>query len=206
MSGVTAYPISTNSSLGATQFGDQYDRQGGKQVSHNHGNYYNIARGGNCFTTSVPAASTLTIPTTLATLASKFCLVNPASSNVVLELIRFDYFINSATEVVNTIGLTKSTTTAAAIGTLTPGVINNLNVNAGLSSQANFYVAATHADTPVWYMSLIGVNATAVGLFQSSYIFDGSVIIPPGNMVDVVAGVGAQASSLPQMIWAEWPV
>lgn len=206
MPGSVQNPANINYTNGTNVAGNQYGRQGDAQVSEVHGPLYSMSNGGNLYTTSVPAASTLTIPTTLATLASKFCLVNPAGSGVKLELIRFDYFVNSATEVVNTIGLTKSTTTAAAIATLTAGVINNLNVNGGQGSQANFYVAATHADTPVWFMSLVGVNATAVGLFQGTYLFNGSVILPPGSMIDVVASLGAQANSIPQMIWAEWPV
>lgn len=161
---------------------------------------------GTLFKTSVPAASTLTIPTTLATLASKFCLVNPAGSGKNLVLARFDYFVNSATEVVNVIGITKSTLTTAGLGTLTAGVINNCNINAGLASVAVFYTAATHTDTPVWFMSLIGINATAVGLFQNSYVFDGSIILPPGNCVDVVASAGAQANSLCDMTWLEVPI
>lgn len=187
-----------------------YPIQGsGKQqdayVSELHGKYYSAAYAGNVFTTSVPAAGTLTIPTTLATLASKFCILNPAGSGKNLELIRFDYFINSATEVVNVIGLTKSQQAVALLGTLTAGVINNVTFG-GLASVANFYVAATHTDTPVWFKSLIGVNATAVGLFANSYIFDGSVIIPPGYCIDVVASAGAQANSLCDMMWAEWPI
>ena len=181
-------------------------RQQDAYVSEIHGKYYAGAYGGNMFTTSVPAAGTLTIPTTLATLASKFCLVNPPGSGKNLELVRFDYFINSATEVVNVIGITKSTTAAAALATLTTGVINNTNLNSGLTSVAIFYTAATHTDTPVWYKSLIGVNATAVGLFQNSYMFDGTVVIPPGMMIDVVASAGAQANSLCDMMWLEWPI
>ena len=206
MVGTVQLPSNTNLTIGTNTQLDTYDRQGAQQVSETHGRYYNMSYGGNLFTTSVPAASTLTIPTTLATLASKFCLLNPASSGVNLELVRLDYFINSATEVVNVIGLTKSNQTTAGLGTLTAGVINNLNVNGGRTSQATFYVAATHTDTPVWYMSLFGVGATAVGKFYDSYVFDGSVILPPGNCIDLVASIGAQANSIPQLIWAEWPI
>jgi hypothetical protein len=170
------------------------------------GQYAAAAYGGNVFTTSVPASGTLTLPTTLATLASKFCLLNPSGSGKIFELIRLDYFINSATEVVNTLGMTKSTQAAAGLGTLTSGVVNNCNINSGLASQATFYVAATHTDTPVWYKSLLGVNATAVGFFQSRYDFNGSVWLPPGNCIDLVMSIAAQANSIPDLMWAEWPV
>jgi hypothetical protein len=171
-----------------------------------YGQYGVAGLNGNVFTTSVPAAATLTLPTTLATLASKFCLVNPQSSGKIYELIRLDYFINSATEVVNTIGLTKSNITTAGLTSLTAGVINNCNVNGGLNTTATFYVAATHADTPVWYKSLIGVNATAVGLFQGTYNFNGTVWLPPGNCIDLVTSVATQANSIPDLVWAEWPL
>jgi len=171
-----------------------------------YGQYGVAGINGNVFTTSVPASASLTLPTTLATLASKFCLLNPQSSGKIYELIRLDLFINSATEVVNTIGLTKSTQTAAGLGTLTAGVINNLNVNGGINSTATFYVAATHADTPVWYKSLLGVNATAVGFFQNTYYFNGTVWLPPGNCIDLVTSVATQANAIPDLVWAEWPL
>lgn len=176
-------------------------------VAEIRGKYYTAAYRGNCFKTSVPAAATLTIPTTLATLASKWCLVNPAGSVKNLALIRVDYFVNSATEVVNVIGITKSTGTAAALTTTTAGVINNTNIGGAnaLASQAQFFTAATHADTPVWFASLFGINATAVGLFVNSYIFDDYLQIAPNNMIDMVASVGAQANSLADAVWAEWP-
>lgn len=181
-------------------------RQGEQLASELHGKFYTACYRGNVFTTSVPASGSLTLPTTLATLASKFCLLNPSGSGKNFELIRLDYFINSATEVVNTLGMTKSTQVAAALGTLTAGVVNNTNINGGLASQALFYVAATHTDTPVWYKSLLGVNATAVGYFQSRYEFDGTVILPPGNCIDLVMSLGAQANSIPDLMWAEWPI
>jgi hypothetical protein len=203
--GAVINPASTNLPDGSNPPGGM-GRQGEQLASELHGKYYTAAYRGNVFTTSVPAAGSLTLPTTLATLASKFCLLNPSGSAKNFELIRLDYFINSATEVVNTLGITKSTQVAAGLGTLTAGVVNNTNINGGLASQALFYVAATHTDTPVWYKSLLGVNATAVGYFQSRYDFDGSVILPPGNCIDLVMSIAAQANSLPDLMWAEWPV
>jgi hypothetical protein len=206
MPGTVQLPINNNLTIGTNTQLDAYDRQGGKQVSETHGRFYNMSYGGNLFTTSVPAASTLTIPTTLATLASKFCILNPAGSGVNLEFIRFDAFVNSATLVANVWGLTKSTSAAAALATLTTGVINNLNVNGGRSAQAIFYVAATHTDTPVWYYTLGAINATTGAGTTLSYNFDGSLILPPGNCIDLVTSAATQANSIPQMIWAEWPI
>ena len=206
MVGTVQTPIATNLTVGTNTQLDTYDRQGGKNVSETHGRFWNMSYGGNLFTTSVPAAGTLTIPTTLATLASKFCLLNPTGSGVNMELLRFDAFVNSATLVANIWGLTKSNQTTAGLGTLTAGVINNLNVNGGRTSQATFYVAATHTDTPVWYYSLGALNATSGTTSALSYNFDGSLILPPGNCIDLVTSAGAQANTLAQLIWAEWPV
>lgn len=175
-------------------------------TSELRGKYYTAAYRGQVFTTSVPAATALTIPTTLATLASKFCIVNPAGSGKVMELVRLDYFCNSATEVVNTLGLTKSTLTTAALSSLTAGVINSTLIGSGSVPSGIFYNAATHADTPVWYKSLIAINATAVGLFQDSYVFDGTFLLYPGNCIDLVASLGAQANSIPDLVWAEFPL
>ena len=176
-------------------------------TSELRGKYFTAAYRGQVFTTSVPAASTLTIPTTLASLASKYCLVNPAGSGKVMELIRTDFYIASATEVVNVLGWTKSTLVTAGLGTLTAGVINSTLLNGPAQTNVGvFYTAATHTDTPVWCKSLVGVNATAVGLFVDSFIYDGTFLLYPGNCIDLVASTGAQANSLVDTVWAEFPI
>lgn len=198
---VTA-PTTTSNASGSQPFW-----LGGKQaegiVAELHGKYYTAAVNGNVFTTSTAAAAT--IPATLTTLASKWCLLNPAGSGRNLELIRFDYFVASATEVVNVIGITKSTQTAAGLTSLTAGVINN-GLLGGATSVATYYTAATHADTPVWYKSLIGINATAVGIPNNYYIVDGAIIVPPGFCIDVVVSTGAQANSWVDAMWVEVPL
>ena len=180
---------------------------GGKQgegvVTDLHGKYYENAVNGNVFTTSTAAVATL--PTTLSSLASKWCLLNPAGSGKNLELIRFDFFIGNATEVVNVIGITKSTSVAAALGTLTAGTINNAYLG-GTASVATYYTAATHTDTPVWYKALFAVNATAVGSFQNYYMVDGAIIVPPGFCIDVVTSVATQANAWVDAMWVEVPL
>ena len=174
-------------------------------VAELRGKYYTAMYRGFTFTTSVAAA--VTIPTTLASLASKWNLSNPAGSGKFFEFIRLDYFVNSATEVVNVIGLTKDFLPTAALGTNTAGVINSTNIG-GVTQTATgiFYTATTHGDTPVWYKALIGINATAVGLFVNSYVFDGLMGLSPNYCIDLVASAGAQANSWPDMVYAEWPV
>lgn len=200
---VTVTPPTTTSNAAGSQPGWLGGKQAEGIVADLHGKYYTPAVNQMLFTTSM--AAVVTLPTTLATLASKWCLVNPAGSGRNLEILRFDYFIGSATEVVNVIGLTKSTTVAAALGTLTAGVINNCYLG-GTASVATFYTAATHADTPVWYKALFGVNATAVGLFQNYYVADGAIIVPPGYCIDMVTSVATQANSWVDAVWAEVPL
>ena len=48
---------------------------------------------------------------------------------------------------------------------------------------------------------------TAIGFGGGhSYSFDGSIILPPGNMIDVVTSTGAQANTWCDMIWQEVPL
>lgn len=200
---VTVTPPTTTSNASGSQPGWLGGKQAEGIVADLHGKYYTATVNQMTFTTST--ASAATIPTTLATLASKWCLLNPAGSGRNLEILRFDYMLASATEVVNVIGITKSTQTAAGLGTLTAGIINNCYLG-GTASVATYYTAATHADTPVWYKSLLGVDATAVGFFTHTYIVDGAIIVPPGFCIDVVASTGAQANSWVDAVWIEVPL
>ena len=206
MVGTVQTPIATNLTIGTNTQLDTYDRQGAQQVSESHGRFYNMAYGGNLFTTSVPGAG-VNIPTTLTTLASKFCLLNPYGSGVNMELIRADLNMAAATPVVGTHGFTKSNQTTAGLGTLTSGVINNMNVNGGRTSQINFYTAATHADTPVWFYSMFSCSvASAIATPNFMHMFDGSIIIPPGNCIDWVMSTTGISAVVPQVVWAEWPI
>lgn len=190
---------------GASPASQSTGKQGELLASNIHSSYYVAAQAGCAFTTSVPASATLTIPTTLATLASKFCIVNPAGSGKVMEMFWLDYFVASATEVVNVLGFTKSTLTTAVLATLTAGVINNTSIGNpnNISPVGIFYNAATHADTPVWFKSIMSINATAVGKFYDRAYLDGFLLYP-GNCIDLVASTGAQANSIPDLVWGEW--
>lgn len=197
---------SANNAYGGQNVVASGHKQGELVTVRSKGTYAKALYDGNVFTTSLQAV--LTIPQTLTTLASKFCLVNPASSNKYLEFIRADYFLNSATEVANDIAMTKGLAASANLTALTAGTINNCMAGGpnALGTQALFYTAATHADTPAYYRFLGSINATAVGKFYDSYLFDGSDGLYPGYYTDIVVTLGAQANSLVQLVWAEWPI
>lgn len=212
MPGSVTNPTNVNYSQNINLPGDAYGRQGDKQVSEVHGPYYSACIGGSMFSTYTVAA--VTLPVTGATLASKWCLVNPVGSNKNMELLWADIFVNSATQVVNVIGISVPVTpSTATLSSLTQGTVASTVLNPGVTaavtnngSVALYYVAATHADTPVKYKGLVNIEATAIGLFSNRYNFGGGFVMPPGTVIDLLAFTGAQASFWADMTWNEWPV
>lgn len=211
MAGSVTSPNTVNYNANINVAGDAYNPQGDKQVSEVHGRFYTAARGGNMYSTYTAAA--VTLPVVASTLASKWVLVNPVGSGKNMELLWCDAFVNSATQVVGVVCITKPVTVAAAgLGTLTQGTIASTVLNAGTTvattnngSVATYYTAATHTDTPVVYKGLFNIEATAIGLFSNRYFFDGGFILPPGTVIDLVT-TAAQANFWADMVWAEWPV
>jgi len=172
-----------------------------------HGDYYTANYRGRIFIATTVVAG-VTLPVQAASLASKFCIVNPVSSSVNLELIDFDWGVQSATEVVNAIQLYYQTGAAAitGLGSLTAGTILPGTISGGGNPSAIYYTAATHTGTPAPYKQLGMINATANGIPVSHYDFNGKVIVPPGGIIDVAASVGAQANFVCSLTWAEWPI
>lgn len=172
-----------------------------------HGKYYSAVKTGRGF---IAAQTNVTIPVNAATLASVFSLWNPMGSGVDVELIDADFWMVSATEVVNEIALYYQAGVGSAIavpGTLT--VANPVNLYAGRPpglNQAQYYTALTHVGTPALLHPISNIQATAVGIYAGHYDFDGKLILPPGTVVSIAASTGAQAAGGASLKWLEWPV
>lgn len=175
-------------------------------VSDLHGAWYEIAKAGFVFMAAVTAAATL--PVNAATLASVFCIINPTGSGKNLELIDADFASVNATEVVNAIQLVYQTTPGGVTGlsSLTAGTIHSGIIGATANSVATFYTAATHTGTPTVYQTLWDVTATAAGISNTHYNFNGSLIVPPGTIIDLATSTGALTNWVGNVRWAEWPI
>ena len=174
-----------------------------------HGKWYQAAKGGGVFQASVMAA--FTIPVNAATLASTFCLINPLGSNRVVELIDVDFGSVSATEVVCDVALVYQATPGGVTGlsSLTAGTIRSMQLGSGApasTSVCTFYTAATHTGTPTPIQPIFDVTATAVGISQTHYDFDGKMLLYPGAIIDLATITAALTNAIASMRWAEWPI
>ena len=79
-------------------------RDGAQVMQSMHGPYYEAALRGNVFHASTVIAGKVVL-VAAATLGGVFTIHNPAGSNRNVELISFAFGIDSATIVVNTVGL-----------------------------------------------------------------------------------------------------
>src|SRR3990167_8086524 len=79
-------------------------KEGGQIVGELHGRWYEAALRGNLFMAYTVIAG-VALPVAAATLNSKFTLHNPAGSGKNIELVTFTMGVDSATTVVNGIGL-----------------------------------------------------------------------------------------------------
>ena len=182
-------------------------------VSETHGKWYTQAVNGNVFHGSTLVAGTI-IPISTAT-AATFVLYNPLGSGVNLELIAYELGISVVTVIASPIGLGFSSSVGGSVAvptsvtTLTP---RNGLLGAGKSPQAQLYSVATVVATTYFktLFNFTATNATAgnsLGPALYHYDFDGSLILPPGTLVQTCGLVAPSTSASTQgFVWAEVPV
>lgn len=209
--GVVGFPsASSNQATGMNATLPQ-DQQGAAMVTEVHGKFYVATKGTqNVYIASLGLQSgAATIPANAASLASKFCLVNPVGSNRVLELISLDLnLIATATAAAFGLVYQSGASNIAGLGTLTAAAIQSAYVGGGANSVCNFYSAATHTGTPsVLIVTHAQQSTSALQLGTNLYTFDGKIIVPPGTVIDLAgSAAGPTSGALPSLVWAEWPV
>ena len=208
--GIVGNPVSQTASLPAGSQPTALQGGAGELVETQlHGKWYESSKFGGTFIAAVAAA--FTIPVNAATLAGTFTLINPLGSGKVVELIDADFSSVNATEVVNAIQLAFQLTPGGVTGlsSLTAGTIRSgqLGTSAPAStSVCTFYTAATHTGTPTIYQTLWDVTATAAGISQTHYEFDGKILLYPGTIIDLVTSTGALTNAVANLRWAEWGI
>lgn len=184
--------------------GDLYGRSGEKIVAELHGKRYTASYRGYVYGFAVNA---ITLPVNAATLASKFTIANPASSNKNLELVSLSWAYALATTVVTGIGVYTNTLTGATL--TTPGTAINLNTGNPVQAQGLPYSALTVVGTPT-QVALVGytgaVTSTAANV--NEYDFDGTIVVTPGNLVTIAMTVAASTGSgfSGYLTWQENPL
>lgn len=182
-------------------------------VTELHGKWYTAAKRGNVYISHTLVAGT-TIPVNASGLVSTYAFWNPAGSGKNCELIRYDMGLSgTTTAVIASVALVFQAavgSTIAVPGSLTALTAVNGLLGAGGVPVATAYSALTHVGTPTRLMSMalsFGTTGASPGPVQSSYVFDGAIIVPPGCIVSVTSQSAAQTQPVMQgFTWAEWAV
>lgn len=201
-------PSLPSGQMDGTEVAARFTREGQLVVAQDSGDYADSCSRGQVFTASQAA---ITLPVNASALASKFALLNPVGSGVLLELVDADICTVLATTVVDAVGLYFSTAALSALATLTTQaqgsvVAGNLS---GVSSKAQFYSALTHNGTPALAKLLGGWAAvTDAGLNDVHYEFDGRILVPPGVIVSLAMTTAASTASgiTAALTWRERPL
>ena len=192
------------------------DRQSSLLVAETHGKYFAAARAGRIFMATTVIAGVV-LPVAAGTLNSKFTLHNPANSGVIVEPVSFVLGIDSATTVVNGVGLAiqralgatsgiPTSTTAATVLPLGVGGLSKCAVytQATLTNVAIPGVSvATAVPIPFYNMFSFGA-VTAPVISPCDHNFDGRLTLSPDDLAAVCTTVAASTASFCGIIWAEW--
>lgn len=188
--------------------------------------HYADTLNGNVFSScSTPAG--LAIPVYTATaIANSQPLFNPPGSNRNIELISFDLDYVSGTAVYGGIFMMGLPLTAIASGALctafaqtTPqnGILGGGNASKAYSSNAGTVTVTGGTSSPpastapgvirtLANINLEAQTGTAHGTTISQYVFNGTVIVPPGYMVYFVSTIATSALYATTLVWAEYTI
>jgi hypothetical protein len=187
----------------------------GEQVAVElHGKYYEAARRGRLFFQSVTSLGVaVPIATTTAPILT---LWNPTGSGKNAVLVRLSLAYVSGTTVAGGIGLNWTAGAGSSVGTgqvftafnnVTPA---NALLGAGNTSVMNSSNAATNTLTTAMtkFIALglseyAAVAASAIDQTSLIYDFDGTVVVPPGVAIAVVASAASGALLQQTLYWEE---
>ncbi len=188
-------------------------------VAELHGKYYTQTYRGNVFHGSTAAAGVL-IPVQSGT-AVTFGIFNPSGSGKNVELIAAYYGWVSTTGAPANISYNNLAAAGSQIGTASPitaatfAAPKNGLLGAGKASVVNFIPATatlTTAGTLIGtngmsQLTTTGASTTGSGWFTLTEWFDGTIIIPPGNLTYPTSENTAELSVFNiRWVWAELPL
>lgn len=193
-------------------------KEGGQIIGGLHGRYYEAALRGRLFVAYTVIAG-VALPVAAATLNSKFTLHNPASSTRLIEPVSFTMGIDSATTVVNGIGMAiqRNLTTTSGIPTSTTSLVSSRLGPTGTAigvaySQATLtnvaipgVTAATAVPIPFYPLFSFGA-ATAVTIDPCNHDFNGRVILAPDDLGAFCTTVAPATAAFCAVMWAEWDI
>lgn len=201
-----------NPAVVSQTFGNNPIASGGKQgetyVSEIHGRMYPANYNNALY---VAFVNGVTVPVNAATLASVFTIYNPPGSGINMELYRVDYEQIVTATVIDALGWVTQTPgliskgTFTTFGTAVPRLIGGAGNNRG-----QFLTAFTHSGTPTFVDFFAGWGSTSGNQAGTSIsrVYDGDLVITPGNAISLAmsTGAGTGSAAVVQAVWAEYPV
>lgn len=194
------------------------NKYGAQVATELHGKYGELALRGRVFYASSVIAGVV-LPVAAATLNSKFTIWNPTGSGRIVEPIFFTTGLDTATTVVNGMGMLiqrglsggagiPTTLTAAAALPLGLGGV----AKAGVYTQAtltNVAIPGVSAATavPIAFYNMFSFGAvTAAGVYDCTHYFDGRVLLAPDDLGAFCTSVAAASQNVCGIAWAEHDV
>lgn len=179
------------------------------------GKYYTMARRGKVYNFSTLVAG-VAFPIS-TTVTPVFGLWNPAGSGVLMVPLMYSCSYVSGTAVMTGVGIAQlantgnSVATAAPISSFTDQAPVGAMLNLGARGVVRGCSTATLTAAGAWYQSLgmntftgaatVPVNTTTF----STYDFQGSLLIPPGNLIYTVGNAASVALYQQTLYFAELP-
>lgn len=189
-------------------------RHGEQLVSEIHGKrYVKSSRGNLYWGTSGTAGASLIAP---GQTTGSFILFNPVGSGVLVEVEQFRV-VGASTETVVVAGLALEGSVQTPTGTLTGATVSSLPlggligagnlgvVTASAAAKARVYKAATIAAAT--FIGGLGMTfqATTSPVPLGLIDFDGTLVLAPGMMINVVSTITQGATiAVCDWIWSEW--
>lgn len=192
------------------------NKYGAQVATELHGKYAELGLQGRVFSASTVIAGVV-LPVAAATLNSKFTIHNPSGSGKIIELISFTTGLDTATTVVNGVGLAIQralSTTGGGVPTTTTAAAA-LPLGLGGQAKAAVYTQATLTNVaipgvsaatavPIAFYNMFSFGATtAAGVFDCTHYFDGRVLLEPDSLGAFCTSVAAASQNVCGIVWAE---
>ena len=193
-------------------------KSGEAVVTQLRGQYAELCERNQLFMSSTIIAGKA-IPFAATTLAATgLTLWNPAGSGVNVELVSYSLGLNSATVIVNTVGLLiqKNLSTGAGIPTSLTAAYTACIGPSNATSKAGVYTvatltnvavsgvsAATAVPIPLYPMFTFGATGIT-NMVDLTHKFNGRLILPPDSLVSTCTTVtGGATAAFAAILWAE---
>lgn len=191
------------------------NKYGAQVATELHGKYAELCLRGRVFYASSVIAGVV-LPVAAATLNSKFTIHNPAGSTRIVEPILFTTGLDTATTVVNGIGMMiqRSLSSTSGVPTSTTSAAA-LPLGLGGAAKAAVYTQATLTNVaipgvsaatavPIAFYNMFSFGAvTAPGVFDCTHYFDGRILLAADDLGAFCTSVAAASQNICGIAWAE---